>query len=76
VISKGFQYLLFITNYLKLTGVKQQSFPVVQEVQRRQLTLLFLLWEADTMCGTQLTSRLVLTAEEDTLTQLVTWEQP
>jgi hypothetical protein len=56
VISKGFQYLLFITNYLKLTGVKQQSFPVVQEVQRRQLTLLFLLWEADTMCGTQLTS--------------------
>jgi hypothetical protein len=75
-MSKGFQYLLFITNYLKLTGVKQQSFPVVQEVQRRQLTLLFLLWEADTMCGTQLTSRLVLTAEEDTLTQLVTWEQP
>jgi hypothetical protein len=75
-MSKGFQYLLFITNYLKLTGVKQQSFPVVQEVQRRQLTLLFLLWEADTMCGTQLTSRLVVTAEEDTLTQLVTWEQP
>jgi hypothetical protein len=73
VISKGFQYLLFITNYLKLTGVKQQSFPVVQELQRRQLALLFLPWDADAMCEAQLTLRLVLTAEEDT--QLVTWEQ-
>jgi hypothetical protein len=75
LMSEGFQCLLFVTNYLKLTGITQQSFPVVQEFQRRQLALLLFLWDAHSKHGDQLTGRLVLTEEEDSLTQLVTWEQ-